>query len=119
MKIITGKAISRRTLLRGMGAGVALPFLEAMIPTRMLGQSAPTRPHRFQAFYVPNGMAMEYWTPSAQGRNFVPPHTGMLEEDLKLTPLLEELAPFRNQITQFRASTQHGTPCMREPPDRS
>ena len=66
MNIITGKAISRRTLLRGMGAGVALPFLEAMIPTRMLGQSAPPRPHRFQAFYVPNGMAMEYWTPSGQ-----------------------------------------------------
>ena len=101
MKIITGKAISRRTLLRGMGAGVALPFLEAMIPARMLGQTAPPRPNRFQAFYVPNGMAMEYWTPSGQGRNFVPPHTGMLEEGLKLTSLLEELAPFRNQIIQF------------------
>ena len=101
MKIITGKTISRRTLIRGMGATVALPFLEAMIPARMLGQNAPIRPHRFQAFYVPNGMAMEYWTPSGQGRNFVPAHTGMIEEDLKLTPLLEELAPFRNHITQF------------------
>ena len=101
MKIISGKAMSRRTLLRGMGAAVSLPFLDAMIPASVRGQSAPTRPNRFQTFYVPNGMAMEYWTPSGQGRNFVAPHTGMLEEPLQLTPLLETLAPFRDHIIQF------------------
>ena len=101
MTIITGRAVSRRTLLRGMGAAVALPFLDAMIPTTVRGAQASPRTHRFQAFYVPNGMAMEYWTPSGQGRNFVPPHRGMVEEKLALTPLVETLAPFRNQIVQF------------------
>ena len=42
--------------------------------------------HRFQAFYVPNGMAMEYWTPKGEGSAF------------ELSPILEPLAPFRNQM---------------------
>jgi hypothetical protein len=108
MKIITGRAISRRAMIRGVGSALALPFLDAMIPARLLGrQAAAVRPNRFQAFYVPNGMAMEYWTPSGQGRNFVAPHPGMLQEELKLTPLLETLAPYREYITQF--SGLHGT----------
>jgi len=48
---------------------------------------AATRPaHRFQAFYVPNGMAMEYWTPKGEGAAF------------ELSPILEPLAPFRSQM---------------------
>ena len=85
-RIISGKAISRRTLLRGVGTTLALPFLDAMVPASVHGRSAVKPPHRFQAFYVPNGMAMEYWSPTGEGSNF------------ELSPILEPLAPFRNQM---------------------
>ena len=86
-KILTGKMLPRRTLLRGLGASLALPFLDSMFPAFGLrGQAAPERVHRFQAFYVPNGMAMEYWSPKVEGRDF------------GLTPILEPLAPFRDQM---------------------
>src|SRR5207302_1836645 len=81
--IMYGKSLPRRTVLRGLGATVALPFLDAMLPPLR----AATKPvHRFQAFYVPNGMAMEYWTPKGEGNAF------------ELSPILEPLAPFRNQM---------------------
>ena len=52
---MTGKSLPRRTVLRGLGATVALPFLDAMLPP----VRASARPvHRFQTFYVANGMAM-------------------------------------------------------------
>ena len=59
MNILTGKSLPRRTLLKGLGASLALPLLDSMFPAFGLrGQSAPERVHRFQTFYVPNGMAM-------------------------------------------------------------
>ncbi len=83
----TGKALPRRTLLKGVGASLALPFLDSMFPAFGLrGQSAPSPVHRFQTFYVPNGMAMEYWSPTSEGRDF------------GLTPILEPLEPFRDQM---------------------
>src|SRR5437762_13137514 len=83
MSFITSKSLSRRTMLRGLGATLALPFLDAMVPAARAA-AAPT--HRFLTFYVPNGMAMEYWTPKADGTAF------------QLTPILEPMAPFRNQM---------------------
>src|SRR5450432_2523900 len=81
------KSLPRRTVLRGLGATMALPFLEAMLPRFSLRAQAVRKPvHRFQTFYVPNGMAMEYWSPKSEGSNF------------ELTPILEPLAPFRNQM---------------------
>ena len=63
--IVTGKAISRRTVLRGFGAALALPYLDAMNPAFPVLRAPAAGPiHRFQAFYVPNGMAMPYWTPA-------------------------------------------------------
>jgi hypothetical protein len=77
------RAIPRRTLLRGAAATLALPFLDAMLPRAR----AATKPvQRFQTFYVPNGMAMDYWTPKGEGAAF------------ELSPILEPLAPFRNQM---------------------
>ena len=67
---ITKKSISRRTVLRGMGATIALPFLEAMVPASANAQEAPKPVKRFQAFYVPNGMAMPYWSPEGEGRKW-------------------------------------------------
>jgi hypothetical protein len=81
------KSMSRRTVMRGLGATIALPFLDAMLPPFSLKGLAAAKPaHRFQAFYVPNGMAMEYWLPKTAGTTF------------ELTPILEPLAPFRDQI---------------------
>jgi hypothetical protein len=65
---ITRKRISRRAVLRGMGATLALPFLDAMVPAwRGARVAAATPAMRFGAFYVGNGMNMSKWTPSASG----------------------------------------------------
>src|SRR5271170_4343056 len=61
------KSLQRRTVLKGLGTAMALPFLDAMLPP----MRATVKPvNRFQAFYVPNGMAMEYWTPKGEGASF-------------------------------------------------
>lgn len=60
--------LSRRTMLRGLGTLLALPTLEAMLPGTALAQS--TRPKRFVAFYVPNGIRMNRWTPAQTGASF-------------------------------------------------
>jgi len=87
MTFLTGKALPRRTVLRGLGASLSLPLLDAMLPAWSARATAATTPaHRFLAFYVPNGMAMEYWTPKGEGRAF------------ELSPILEPLAPFKNQM---------------------
>ena len=87
MTFLTGKSLPRRTVLRGLGASLSLPLLDAMLPAfASRARAATTRAHRFLAFYVPNGMAMEYWTPKGEGRDF------------ELSPILEPLAPFRNQM---------------------
>src|SRR6476469_4047213 len=87
MSFLTTKALPRRTVLRGLGATIALPFLDAMLPAASLRARAAGAPvRRFQTFYVPNGMAMEYWTPKGVGTAF------------ELSPILEPLAPFREQL---------------------
>ncbi len=83
--IITKHALPRRTFLRGVGATLALPFLDAMVPA-LKGAEATTPVRRLGVVYVPNGMAMPYWTPAAQGASF------------ELTPILQPLAPFRDQM---------------------
>src|SRR5688572_32835877 len=87
MAFATSKSLPRRTVLRGLGATLALPMLDAMVPAFGRGARAATKPvHRFQAFYVPNGMAMQYWLPKTEGRGF------------EMTPILEPLAAFREQM---------------------
>lgn len=83
MAFLTAKPLPRRTVLRGLGASLALPFLNAMLPPL---RAAAKPAHRFQAFYVPNGMAMEYWTPKGEG------------SALELSPILQPLAPYRDQV---------------------
>src|SRR5215469_15863265 len=85
MTLVT-KSLPRRTVLRGLGTTLALPFLDAMVPFLRRAKAAVRPPHRFQAFYVPNGMAMEYSTPNGEGGGF------------ELSPILEPLAPFREQM---------------------
>jgi len=65
---ITKKHISRRTVLRGAGATLALPLLDAMIPaSTALAQTAATPKPRFVGCFVPHGMAPGYWVPATEG----------------------------------------------------
>jgi len=86
MNFLTAKSLPRRTILRGLGTTMALPFLDAMVAPFLRGQAAAKPVHRFQAFYTPNGMAMEYWTPKGEGSAY------------ELSPILEPLAAYRNQM---------------------
>jgi hypothetical protein len=84
----TKKSISRRTILRGAGAAVALPFLEAMVPAfTPTAQTAANPLKRFGAVFVPLGERPGYWTPAKAGADF------------ELTPILKPLEPFRNSMT--------------------
>jgi uncharacterized protein DUF1552 len=85
--IITRKAISRRTMLRGVGATLALPLLDGMVPAlAAVGKTAGRPVNRFGAVYVPNGMMMPSWTPAAEGAAF------------EFTPILRSLEPFRDHV---------------------
>src|SRR5262245_35521850 len=85
--IVTRQRLPRRTFLRGMGATLALPLLDGMIPAfATRAQAAPRGTPRFAVAYVPNGIQMEHWTPAATGSS------------LELTSTLEPLAPFRDRI---------------------
>ena len=84
---ITRKTIPRRAMLRGIGATLALPLLDAMVPPLTALQRTAAKPiTRFGVMYVPNGMVMEQWTPVAEGASF------------ELTPTLASLAPFRDEL---------------------
>ena len=70
--------LSRRTLLRGTGAAIALPWLEAMLPPRRTTLTAPTR---LVFVYAPNGVHMSAWTPATEGADFeLPPTLQPLEK---------------------------------------
>ena len=60
---ITNKTLPRRTVLRGLGSVIALPFLESMLPARANAQNAVAAPLRFGAVYVPNGIPMAHAEP--------------------------------------------------------
>jgi Protein of unknown function (DUF1552) len=69
--LITKKHISRRTVLRGAGATLALPVLEAMVPAATaLAQTAAEPKSRFVGLFVPHGMAPGYWVPEKEGTEF-------------------------------------------------
>ena len=85
--MITQKALPRRTFLRGMGsAAIALPFLDAMSPAMAATTKSPVR---MAFFYVPNGMIMDGWNPSYEGK---------FQE---LPRALKPLEPFKEDILQL------------------
>src|SRR6516162_3150421 len=85
---ITKKHISRRTVLKGAGAALALPFLDAMVPaaTAMAQTAAAPKP-RFVGLFVPHGMAPGYWVPEKEGTDF----------DFKFC--FKPLEPYREYVT--------------------
>lgn len=86
MMPMTRRLLDRRTVLRGLGATLALPLMEAMLPTARAAEPA-ARPKRLQVFYTPNGMIMQNFTPAQAGRDYTLPST------------LTSLAPFRDRYT--------------------
>jgi hypothetical protein len=80
-------SLQRRTFLRGVGATLALPLLDAMVPAlTATAKTAASPVRRLGVIYVPNGMAMDYWTPTAEGTAF------------DLPPVLLPLASFRDRL---------------------
>ena len=72
MMFVTKKSLKRRTFLRGMGATVALPLLDAMVPALPAGALKPTP--RLGFIYIANGVIQNQWIPTATGRDFqLPP----------------------------------------------
>jgi len=96
---ITKKHLSRRTVLKGAGVTLALPFLEAMVPAATaLAQTAAAPKMRTAFFYIPHGAimhntshgpAMDKWTPAGAGADF------------KLSPILSALEPYKKYVTSF------------------
>ena len=80
--LITRKHLPRRTVLRGLGAAIALPLLDGMVPAATaLARTAAAPIRRFGAFYVPNGMAMAWWFPQTEGAlTELPPIAASLAE---------------------------------------
>jgi hypothetical protein len=66
--MIMRKAISRRTMLKGMGTAIALPFLDAMTPALASSRIPGETPVRMMFVYVPNGIMKEHWNPSYEGK---------------------------------------------------
>jgi len=84
---ISKMSLPRRTFLRGMGATLALPLLEAMIPaSTALAATAGAPVRRFVGAFSPNGVIMDAWTPDTAGSDF------------EFKPILKPLEPFRDQV---------------------
>jgi hypothetical protein len=93
---MTRHTIHRRTVLRGIGTGLALPLLEGMTPARALASSfEPTAPVRMACLFFANGAIMDKWKPTGEGKDYV------------LSPTLEPLADFRSDMIVFTGLTQH------------
>jgi len=86
--IVKKLSLPRRTFLRGVGAAVALPLLDAMVPALSAVTRTAASPVRRLGFvYIPNGAVMQQWTPAEVGSGF------------ELSPILQPLAPYRDQLT--------------------
>src|SRR5215207_7888866 len=94
---VTKLKLPRRTFLRGIGATIALPFLDAMVPAlTALQKTVANPPRRWGAVFFPNGAIMEQWTPAAAG-------------PLTLSPSLAPLEKFRDSMVVVSNLTRAGT----------
>src|SRR5712671_2003420 len=100
---ISKLAIPRRAILRGLGASLALPLLDAMVPAATaLAQTAASPVKRLGFVYFPNGIIVDRWFPAAAGTGF------------EFSPSLKPLEPHRNSLVVVsnlsRAGTSMGDP---------
>ena len=86
MTFISNKHLSRRTLLRGLGASLALPLLDSMTPALRAAKITPGSPVRMAFVYVPNGIIPAPWTPTTEGAGF------------EFMRTMKPLEPFRDRL---------------------
>src|SRR5216684_6204494 len=86
MTYLTGKHIGRRTLLKGVGAAIALPVLDAMRPALAASAKNGVQAYRVAVVYVPNGIIMKDWKVAETGKDFA------------FTRILKPLEPFREDL---------------------
>jgi len=99
--IITKKALPRRTFVKGVGAALALPLLESMLPALARAQDTSNPVQRLFVGYVPNGVIMDKWTPTTVGADFAFPS------------ILEPLAKYKDGISVLTGLALH--PAMPQP----
>jgi hypothetical protein len=99
---VTRRSLKRRTFLRGAGAALALPLLDAMVPAFTAVAKTAALPQRRLGFvYIPHGVIMDQWTPARAGSGF------------DLTTILAPLEPFRDSLvvvsnlTRAEANNNH------------
>ncbi len=119
--IITQKAIPRRTVLRGLGASLALPLLDGMVPAFAAMRNTAANPtRRLAVVYVPNGMMMEHWTPAAEGDAFdFPMILKPLEPYRRHVQVLSGMRGVESPGPHARASTRFLTGMPSKPDDGS
>ena len=84
---VTKRSLPRRTFLRGLGATVALPLLDAMVPSfTAVAKTAASPQRRFGAIYIPHGAIMNLYTPAETGGGF------------QFTPILKPLERFKEHV---------------------
>ncbi len=80
--------LSRRTVLKGVGATLALPFLDAMVPALTAqARTAAVARKRLACIYIPHGVILDQWTPETSGADF------------EFKTILKPIEPFRQQVT--------------------
>ncbi len=99
MTVLTGKHLQRRAFLRGIGAAIALPALDAMVPV-FASAAATKAPTRLAFAYVPNGIVMKNWTPSTTGAGF------------EFTSSLKPLEPLRDKIMVLSGLSHHNAEAL-------
>ncbi len=84
---LSARTLSRRTLLRGLGAAVSLPVMESLIPSALANTALENRPKKLSVFYIPNGLRMPKFTPATAGNHY------------EMTPILEPIARHREKFS--------------------
>lgn len=103
--IVTKKALPRRTFLRGVGAAVSLPLLDAMVPAFTAQAKTAAAPvPRLGFIYTPNGYMRNFWVPKTTGKDF------------ELTPSLLPLQPVRNDVVVINGLAHRQADPMGDPP---
>ena len=94
---------SRRFFLKGLGAAVALPMMESLVPAAM-AKSLEKRPKRMTVFYSPNGIRMQQYTPNIVGKNY------------DMTPILRPLEKIRDKFSVISGLAHYQASAFDSPP---
>jgi hypothetical protein len=106
------RPISRRSMLKGaLGVGVALPWLEVMLPRGLRAQTAATPPKRFGVFFSPCGTIPENWRPTGLNPSVATPSatSPAISTNFTLSPILQPLAPYQQDIVVIRGVSMEST----------